>query len=71
VQISPDNLVVLCMLTRDISGNSPYSGTGFGFINDAYHWYVMLNTKGQRDMSRWSVGAHIDRGHTNDTGQTH
>jgi hypothetical protein len=66
VQISPDNLVVLYSNTQGISLNPYSSGSGFGFQDDAYHWFFVVNTKGQRDMSRWSVGEHIDRGHAHD-----
>ena len=58
---------VTCTNYSNISNNSTVPGPGFGFQNDAYHWFVMINTKGQRDMSRWSVGAHVDRGHSQDT----
>ncbi len=33
---------------------------------DAYHWYVILSSKGDRTMSRWSVGAHLSRGNNQD-----
>jgi hypothetical protein len=38
------------------------------FQDDAYHWYVTVSTKGDRDMSRWKVGEHAPGGpgHTRD-----
>jgi hypothetical protein len=58
---------VSCMHTSPISVRNALPGPNFGFQDDAYHWFVMVNTTGQRDMSRWSVGEHTDRGHTQDT----
>ncbi len=43
-----------------------YSGNQLLFQNNAYWWFTMVSTKGTRDMSRWSVVDHVDRGHTND-----
>nr|VFK02184.1 MAG: hypothetical protein BECKH772B_GA0070898_102653 [Candidatus Kentron sp. H]VFK02344.1 MAG: hypothetical protein BECKH772A_GA0070896_102663 [Candidatus Kentron sp. H]VFK05408.1 MAG: hypothetical protein BECKH772C_GA0070978_102683 [Candidatus Kentron sp. H] len=60
-----DGLVV-CQNTSHISIGG-LEGSSFGFQDNAYHWFVMVNTEGKRDMSRWSVGAHTDRGHTQDT----
>jgi hypothetical protein len=57
-----------CMNTSHISISSIDSDdSDFGFQDNAYHWYIMVNTEGKRDMSRWSVGAHTDRNHTQDT----
>jgi len=33
---------------------------------NAYWFFTIMSTNGKRDMSRWSVGAHVDRGHTTD-----
>lgn len=56
----PANDFVVCENTDAISvkGLSPEQ---FGFIDDAYHWYVLFSTSGQMAMSRWSVGEHIDK----------
>lgn len=43
-----------------------HSGNHIDFQSDAYWWFTMLSTGGTRDMSRWSVGSHQDRGHTSD-----
>ncbi|SHO57838.1 hypothetical protein [Vibrio quintilis] len=54
-----------CMNTSHISIRSmDADNSKFGFQDNAYHWYVMLNTEGKLDMSRWSVGANTNRGHT-------
>ena len=34
--------------------------------DDAYWWMIVVDTNGNIDMSRWSVGAHTDRGHSAD-----
>lgn len=36
------------------------------FQNNAYWWFTIHSTYGTRDMSRWTVGEHISRGHTRD-----
>lgn len=36
------------------------------FQNNAYWWFTMYTTRGTLDMSRWTVGEHISRGHTQD-----
>ncbi len=42
------------------------SGNQLVFQNNAYWYFTILSTKGTRDASRWSIGSHTDRGHTND-----
>ena len=37
------------------------------FQSNAYWWFTVVTTRGLRDMSRWTVGAHQSRGHTQDT----
>ena len=61
IVVNTDNSVS-CTYTRSISLRSTVLGTNYGFQDDAYHWFSMVNTKGQRDTIRWSVGQHIDRG---------
>ena len=34
------------------------------FQNNAYWWFTLHSTLGTRDMSRWTVGEHTSRGHT-------
>ena len=34
------------------------------FQNNAYWWFTIHSTLGTRDMSRWTVGEHASRGHT-------
>ena len=58
--------VVACMNTSNISFRD-LVGEDFKFQDNAYHWFLMVNTEGKRDMSRWSVGEHVERGHTQDT----
>ncbi|KAL9972372.1 hypothetical protein ACROYT_G018657 [Oculina patagonica] len=37
------------------------------FQSNAYWWFTVVTTRGLRDMSRWTVGTHQSRGHTQDT----
>jgi hypothetical protein len=36
------------------------------FQDDSYYWMIIVSTRGDRDMIRWNVGAHVPRGHTRD-----
>jgi hypothetical protein len=36
------------------------------FQDDSYYWMFIVNTKGERDMIRWSVGEHELKGHNQD-----
>ena len=37
------------------------------FQSNAYWWFTVVTTRGLRDASRWTVGTHQSRGHTQDT----
>lgn len=43
-----------------------YQGESLRFQDDSYYWMIIVSTRGERDMIRWSVGAHEPRGHTQD-----
>ena len=43
------------------------NGNLIQFQSNAYWWFTVVTTRGLRDMSRWTVGAHQSRGHTQDT----
>jgi len=43
------------------------SGVSITYQSNAYWWFSMVSTSGKRDMSRWSVGSHVDRGHSSDS----
>jgi len=60
--------IVACQNTSVISVDGSH-GLNFGFQDNAYNWYVMLNTEGKIDMSRWLVGEHTlhPYGHTQST----
>jgi len=55
---------VACFSTRGISVRSTLPGANFGFQDNAFHYFFAVHTMGQNDNSRWSVGEHTDRGHT-------
>lgn len=42
------------------------SGTHISFQSNPYWIFRRMNTIGYRDRSRWTVGAHVSRGHTQD-----
>lgn len=39
-----------------------FVGDVLQFQDNAYHWFIIVDTDGNRHMSRWSVGEHTDRG---------
>ena len=42
------------------------SSTLSGFHSNPYWFFTIVSTTGRRDASRWTVGVHQDRGHTED-----
>ncbi len=60
--VTYDGPNVVGVNTSNISGM--VTGDDFGFFDDAYHYFGMFKTTGEFDESRWSVGEHVDRGHT-------
>ncbi|XP_071113202.1 uncharacterized protein [Haliotis cracherodii] len=42
------------------------AGNHLKFQGNAYWWFLILNTAGTRDMSRWSLGSHTPRGQSRD-----
>jgi hypothetical protein len=61
--VKQDDSVVTCVNTHCI-GVGGLEGPSFGFNHDAYHFFALVNTEGRWDQSRWLVGEHTDRGHT-------
>lgn len=43
-----------------------FQGAVLKIQNDSYWWFIVVDTNGHIDMSRWSVGAHTSRGHDNE-----
>ena len=56
-----ENSIVSCMNTDHISQQALKN-----FNPDAYHAYVLVNTNGDRAISRWLVGEHTSTGSSND-----
>jgi len=50
-----------------VSQKSSEDKTSLQFQSNAYWWFSIVSSDGTRDMSRWTVGDHIDRGHNSDT----
>ena len=65
LQISSDGQHVQAQTLNHVSMR--YTGNNEVEIQpNAYWWFTIVFTSGKRDMSRWSVGEHTDRGHTQD-----
>ncbi|MBN1186063.1 MAG: hypothetical protein JXB49_27525 [Bacteroidales bacterium] len=58
------NGIVYMQNTTQISVQ--YNGDDLNFQDNAFHWYIIINTNGIRNMSRWYVGEHTPRGNDSD-----
>jgi hypothetical protein len=58
------NNIVYAQNTTHVS--TKFHGNVLRFQDNAYHWFIIVDTKGNIDMSRWNVGEHKVRGHTQD-----
>ncbi|MFN6943320.1 MAG: hypothetical protein ACK4ND_00120 [Cytophagaceae bacterium] len=43
-----------------------FQGDQLLFQDNAYHWYFIMNTNGERIMSRWLIGEHTPKGNNSD-----
>lgn len=59
---------VACQLSSHISVKNLAQGD-FGFQDDTYHVYMLVDTKGRYDASRWLVGEHTSLEHTQEKSQ--
>ena len=64
--ISPDGNNVAAQAISHISMMSAPNPEEVKIQSNAYWWFTIVSTTGLREMSRWTVGEHVDRGHTSD-----
>ena len=64
--VSPDEQQVAAQAVSHLSMTSAPNPNEVMIQPNAYWWFTIVSTTGLREMSRWSVGAHVDRGHTAD-----
>lgn len=64
--VSPDGKHVSAQALSHVSMTAAPNPNEVMIQPNAYWWFTIVATTGFRDMSRWSVGAHVSRGHTND-----
>ena len=64
--VSPDGNHVAAQAVNHVSMQSVPNQNEVKIQPNAYWWFTIVSTTGLRDMSRWSVGEHTDRGHTSD-----
>ena len=64
--ISPDGINVAAQAISHISMMSAPNPEEVKIQSNAYWWFTIVSTTGLREMSRWTVGEHVDRGHTSD-----
>ena len=64
--VSPDEQQVAAQAVSHVSMTSAPNPNEVMIQPNAYWWFTIVSTTGLREMSRWSVGAHVDRGHTAD-----
>ena len=53
------NSIVFAQNTSAVS--SSFSGNRLRFHEDCCHWLIIVNTKGEMEMSRWNLGEHKKR----------
>ena len=64
--VSPDGNHIAAQAVNHVSMTSAPNRNEVMIQSSAYWWFTIVSTTGLRDMSRWTVGAHVDRGHTSD-----
>ena len=64
--ISPDGNHVAAQAVNHVSMQSAPNPNEVMIQPNAYWWFTIVSTTGLRDVSRWTVGEHVDRGHTSD-----
>ena len=66
VAVSPDGNHVAAQALSHVSMSTAPNPNEVMIQPNAYWWFTIVSTTGLREMSRWTVGAHVDRGHTAD-----
>ena len=64
--VSPDGNHVATQTVNQVSIKPAPNRSEMMIQPNAYWWFTIVSTTGLREMSRWTVGAHQDRGHTAD-----
>ena len=64
--ISPDGNHVAAQAVSHVSMMTAPNPNEMMIQPKAYWWFTIVSTTGLREMSRWTVGVHVDRGHTAD-----
>ena len=64
--VSPDGNHVAAQAVSHVSMMVAPNPNEMMIQPNAYWWFTIVSTTGLREMSRWTVGAHQDRGHTAD-----
>lgn len=64
--VSPDGKHVSAQALSHVSMATAPNPNEVMIQPNAYWWFTIVATTGFREMSRWSVGAHVSRGHTSD-----
>ncbi|KAJ7385241.1 hypothetical protein OS493_016309 [Desmophyllum pertusum] len=64
--VSPDGNHVAAQSLSHVSMTSAPNQKEVMIQSNAYWWFTIVSSTGLREMSRWTVGKHVDRGHTSD-----
>ena len=64
--VSPNGNHVAAQAVNHVSMQSAPNPSEVMIQPNAYWWFTIVSTTGLREMSRWTVGEHVDRGHTSD-----
>lgn len=67
LEISPDEQHVAAQTLNQVSTVEVLGLDEMRFQSNAYWWFTIVSTTGKRDSSRWTVGKHVERGHSSDS----
>ena len=68
--VSPDGNHVAAQALNSVSMKTAPDPNEMMISPKAYWWFTIVSSTGLREMSRWTVGEHVDRGHnSNKVGQ--
>ena len=64
--VSPDGNRVAAQALNRVSMRLAPAPDEVMISPNAYWWFTIVSKTDWREMSRWNVGEHVDRGHTSD-----
>ncbi|EDO46271.1 predicted protein [Nematostella vectensis] len=66
LQVDPTGSDVAAQTLNSVSMQEVAGASEMEIQPNPYWWFTIVTSRGERDMSRWSVGAHVSRGNSKD-----